>query len=73
MSIEITVRMSCGSYLARAKGLGVTASSAESPIAAAKAVCRKLGIATQLLEQSPSEYPVTKFSHPGKSAEDPQP
>lgn len=66
MTININVRLCCGSYLARAIGLGVTASSAEGAQAAARAVCRKLGMEPQLLEQVPADAPVTKFQHPGK-------
>lgn len=72
MSITINVRLSSGSYHARAMRLGVTASSAEGALAAARAVCRKLGIVTQLLEQCTGDDLVTKFTHPGKDAEDPQ-
>ncbi|MGF6332723.1 hypothetical protein ABH909_005601 [Pseudomonas sp. BS3782 TE3695] len=64
MTIKITVRLCCGSYLARAMGLGVTASSSEGPQAAARAVCRKLGVEPQLLEQVPADAPVTRFQHP---------
>jgi hypothetical protein len=73
MRITINVRPSCGSYVARALGLGVTASSAEGPAAAARAVCRKLDMDANLLERSPSEDPVTKFTHPGSDTEVPQP
>ncbi|UVL22427.1 hypothetical protein [Pseudomonas donghuensis] len=66
MTIKINVRLCCGSYLARAMGLGVTASSAESPHAAAQSVCRKAGIDPQLLEQIPADAPVIKFQNPGE-------
>lgn len=68
MTIKITVRPCCGAYLARAMGLGVTASSAEGPKAAARAVCRKIDVDPELLEQLPAEAPVTKFHHPGEVA-----
>lgn len=65
MSITISVRLSCGSYHARALGLGITASSAEGAPAAARAVCRKLKVDPQLLEQCSGEVGGLRFTHPG--------
>lgn len=47
----IIVRQSTGAYLARAKGMGTTASCAESPLCAAKRVAAKLDRNPELLEQ----------------------
>ncbi|EIK96098.1 hypothetical protein PMM47T1_14100 [Pseudomonas sp. M47T1] len=66
MSITISVRLSSGSYHARAMGLGVTASSAEGAQAAARAVCRKLGLEPRLLENTDDDKDVTRFVHPGE-------
>jgi hypothetical protein len=52
--------------MARAMRLGVSASCAEGPKAAAQAVCRKLGVDPQLLEQSNSDPVVVEFTHPGE-------
>lgn len=70
MTITIKARLSSGSYHARAMRLGVTASSAQSPLAAAQEVCRKLGIDPALLEYSPSEPLVTAFTHPHQPAKE---
>jgi hypothetical protein len=72
MSITIKVRLNGGSYHARAMGLGTTASCSEGPSAAARAVCRKLGVDPTLLEQHPGEPQVSNFSHPGSPGEDAQ-
>ena len=69
MAITIKVRPCCGAYLARAMRLGVSASCAEGPKAAAKAVCRKLGIDPDVLEQSSSDPVVVVFTHPGQAAQ----
>lgn len=66
MTITIKVRPCCGAYMARAMRLGVSASCAEGPKAAAQAVCRKLGVDPQLLEQSNSDPVVVEFTHPGE-------
>jgi len=66
MSITIKVRPCCGAYLARAMRLGVSASCAEGPAAAAQAVCRKLGVDPDLLEQKDSDPVVVEFTHPGQ-------
>lgn len=63
MSTTIKVRFN-NAYLARAMGLGVSASNAESAKAAACAVCRKLGLAPELLEQSAIEQNITTYTHP---------
>lgn len=68
MTITINVRLSSGSYHARAKGLGVAASSAQGAKAAAQAVCRKLGVDSNLLEQSHTDIGMTAFAHPGTAA-----
>ena len=44
----ITVRLSAGSYTARAAGHKITASSAENPYRAAKALLNKLGLDVEL-------------------------
>jgi hypothetical protein len=72
MSITINVRLSSGSYHARALGLGITASCSEGAAAAARAVCRKLDVDPSLLEQCTGEPQITKFTHPGSAAEDAQ-
>ncbi|RON16030.1 hypothetical protein [Pseudomonas frederiksbergensis] len=64
MAITINVRQSTGAYQARAMRLGVTASSAEGPKAAAIAVCRKLGIDPALLEQQPNQTTTITYTHP---------
>lgn len=68
MAITIKVRMGTGSYHARAMRLGVTASSAEGPKAAAAGVCRKLGLDAELLQQVPSEPMTTTYMHPQQAA-----
>lgn len=73
MAITIKVRQSTGAYQARAMRLGVTASSAEGPKAAAIAVCRKLGADPALLEEGKSEPQVTTFTHPCEPHNEPQP
>ncbi|WP_454869381.1 hypothetical protein [Pseudomonas farris] len=69
MAITIKVRQSTGAYQARAMRLGVTASSAEGPKAAAIAVCRKLGIDPALLEQCPNQPQDSSFTHPNHPGE----
>lgn len=69
MAITIKVRQSTGAYQARAMRLGVTASSAEGPKAAAIAVCRKLGIDPMLLEQCPNQPENSSFTHPNQPSE----
>lgn len=64
MAITINVRQSTGAYQARAMRLGVTASSAEGPKAAAIAVCRKLGVDPALLEQQPNQTTTITYTHP---------
>lgn len=69
MAITIKVRPCCGAYLARAVRLGVSASCAEGPTAAARAVCRKLGIDPDALEQSSSDPVVVVFTHHGQATQ----
>lgn len=69
MSININVRLSCGSYNARALGLGITASSAEGASSAARAVCRKLKVDPELLAPGTDENGTLKFTHPGPADE----
>lgn len=66
MSITIKVRLSCGAYQARAMRKGVTASSAESAKAAAAAVCRKLELNPDLLEQGDAEAGTTVYIYPNQ-------
>lgn len=64
MKTTINVRPCCGAYLARAIGVGGTASSTDGPKAAARAVCRTLKADLDLLEQVPADASVTKLQHP---------
>ncbi|MBD8493869.1 hypothetical protein [Pseudomonas syringae] len=65
MPITINVRLSSGAYQARAMGLGVTASCAESALAAARAVCRKLSVDPELLiGHGQDDKGVQVFTHP---------
>ncbi|MDD1980027.1 hypothetical protein [Pseudomonas asiatica] len=58
MPVEIIVRPTLGSYIARAKGLKGTASRSEGPRQAAEALLRKLDLgAGQLQEQSSIDLP----------------
>ncbi|WJD68432.1 hypothetical protein QQ994_17595 [Pseudomonas asiatica] len=58
MPVEIIVRPTLGSYIARAKGLKGTASRSEGPRQAAEALLRKLELgAGQLQEQSSVDLP----------------
>lgn len=70
MSITINVRLSSGAYHARAMRLGVTASSAEGAQAAARVVCRKLGLSTEGLEQARAGADLVVFKHAGPIRED---
>ena len=70
MSITINVRLSSGAYHARAMRLGVTASSAEGAQAAARVVCRKLGLSTGGLEQECAGVDLVVFTHPGPTGKD---
>lgn len=72
MTIKITVRLSSGSYHARALRLGVTASSAEGARSAAVAVCRKLDIDPGQLEQVPDSATAATFTHPNQTTPDNQ-
>lgn len=51
--VEIIVRFTTGTYVARARGRGVTASCAESARQAAVACARKLGLDPKLLQEQP--------------------
>lgn len=70
MSITINVRMGSGAHHARAMRLGVTASSAEGADAAARAVCRKLGVSPLDLERQETSPELVVFTHPGTPRED---
>ena len=65
--VEIVARFTTGTYVARAKGLGVTASCAESARQAAFAVARKLGLDPSLLQEQPDLLgkQQSTFVHPG--------
>lgn len=52
-TVEIIVRQATGTYVARAKGHGVTASCTESARQAAFACARKLGLDPALLQEQP--------------------
>ncbi len=66
--VEIITRFTTGTYVARAKGLGVTASCAESAHKAASACARKLGMDPALLQEQPELLgkECSLFLHPGE-------
>lgn len=65
--VEIVVRFTTGTYVARARGRGITASCAESARQAAFACARKLGLDPAALREQPDllgkEH--SMFVHPG--------
>ncbi len=65
--VEIVARLTTGTYVARAKGHKVTASCAEGPRAAARAVARKLGLDPESLQEQTDLFAagLTVFIHPG--------
>lgn len=65
--VKITVRHIVGGYQARALRLGVTASSSQGDLMAAKAVCAKLNLDPQLLQRAEAGPGVAAaFTHPGQ-------
>lgn len=60
----ITTRFTTGTYIARAKGQGVTASCAESARRAAERVAEKLGYNADLLQLEDADSTGQTFSLP---------